>query len=500
MQITSKIKNSKLYWQDFGIRRKLIFAISLPICFFAIATITTQFEIKRIAKISGKLKNRAAPHALLSAKLRNGIDESQSTLLFYLISQKSSYKKARQVSWQKQILPNLERLQTKHRTLSNSESLKQLAKLLQRLRDYQDEIELLADESGTLQNRNKRINSEINSKLVPLLFETKGLLHDFFLEAEAQMDSLVAEGDTLAEEATFTNKILFIGGLILCFLYASFITKGTTRKLDDETSKLDDSSRSLQRVSTKLFSMAAQQTSSTNALLNSSEELALTAKEVAQLGGAVAEQTKNSMESCQIGRRSCETLEDAMSSLKKHVEQTADKINNVKEHSSEIELATEIMKELAEQTTILSYNASIEAAAAGEHGRSFDVVARQVGNLARRAKDASLQVHLIIQKMQEAVKMSVNGTAEALQVIDDGFQAQGKTSKQMLEIISQMKRMLESVDRIQIANRQQQNAAEFLKEEIESIRLATEHTQDESKELVTTAETVKTNSENLKRI
>jgi methyl-accepting chemotaxis protein len=63
--------------------------------------------------------------------------------------------------------------------------------------------------------------------------------------------------------------------------------------------------------------------------------------------------------------------------------------------------------EIAEQTNLLALNAAIEASRAGEHGRGFSVVAAEVKALARRSKEATVQVREILGEIQKATNNAV---------------------------------------------------------------------------------------------
>ena len=93
-------------------------------------------------------------------------------------------------------------------------------------------------------------------------------------------------------------------------------------------------------------------------------------------------------------------------------------MQDISHSSDEIKKIIDTIEDIASQTNMLSLNASIEAARAGDIGRGFTVVASQVGNLAGESAKASQSSKNLIEKSLEAVErgMSIaNKTAQMLQ-------------------------------------------------------------------------------------
>ncbi len=140
----------------------------------------------------------------------------------------------------------------------------------------------------------------------------------------------------------------------------------------------------------------------------------------------VANDTESTMGTMHAGKQQMEELEksiDKISSTSKEIEQIIGKINSI-----------------AEQTNILSINASIEAARAGEAGKGFAVVAGQVGALAAQSANAAKETGELINSSIHAVeegKRITARTSEQFTIMAQGIEKTGNSVKNISEMVRQ---------------------------------------------------------------
>ena len=87
--------------------------------------------------------------------------------------------------------------------------------------------------------------------------------------------------------------------------------------------------------------------------------------------------------------------------------------------TNEISSIVDTINLIAERTNLLSLNASIEAARAGDAGRGFAVVAEEIRNLADRSAKATADIAAIIRALQEVAQDAVNASTESLRIADE---------------------------------------------------------------------------------
>jgi methyl-accepting chemotaxis protein len=109
---------------------------------------------------------------------------------------------------------------------------------------------------------------------------------------------------------------------------------------------------------------------------------------------------------------------------------TAAGMNDIKNVTDQIVRAITVIQDIARQTNLLSLNAAIEAAKAGQQGKGFAVVAEEVRKLAERSGTAAREIEALIQRTQEVVTggiHSVDATLASLQAIQDRIGAMAKS-------------------------------------------------------------------------
>ena len=110
-------------------------------------------------------------------------------------------------------------------------------------------------------------------------------------------------------------------------------------------------------------------------------------------------------------------LEEINGKTKGAIEVIYEQTNTTNESALKIRQAVNLITEIAEETNLLSLNASIEAARAGEQGRGFAVVAAQIQKLAEQSNDSARKIEEIVTSLIEDSDQAVETMDEVRQIM-----------------------------------------------------------------------------------
>lgn len=203
--------------------------------------------------------------------------------------------------------------------------------------------------------------------------------------------------------ATYTlYRIALILGLIVGAIFLAIAYKASSdlsagfmkiaHSMQDASKKLDSVAKQMEDSSFTLSETSHQQASSIQETSASLEELTgMVENNVNNANHAQAQATAIKDLSIEANKSSIDLTQSMNLVLQKtqEFEELISVINNIKEK-------TKVMDEIAFQTKLLSFNASVEAERAGEHGRGFAVVAQEVGSLAELSAKAAREIGHIV--------------------------------------------------------------------------------------------------------
>ena len=198
--------------------------------------------------------------------------------------------------------------------------------------------------------------------------------------------------------------------------------RGMIASIYSVSDKLHSQADNSNTVSDQMLDASTTQSQSMRELNSTVEQLSLSVNDIAQnattLAMVVADTRKNSEEVddkmketvtiSRQGKSDMQRVGAAMTDINDSVLHLQEAIDKVGKASSEITNITNVIAGIADQTNLLSLNASIEAARAGEAGKGFAVVAGEIGQLAQTSADSVRDIENLIHEINDLVKDAVS--------------------------------------------------------------------------------------------
>lgn len=159
-----------------------------------------------------------------------------------------------------------------------------------------------------------------------------------------------------------------------------------------------------------------------------------------------------------------QSLEDSiqgMNAIRDNIQETGKRIKRLGERSQEITVIVDIINNIAERTNVLALNAGIQAAAAGEAGKTFTVIAAEVQHLAENSRNATAQIATLVKNIQAETADTMSAMDRAItEVITQSklVETAGQTMEKTKEAVAVSSKAVEkitenSVLQIQVSQR-----------------------------------------------
>jgi methyl-accepting chemotaxis protein len=235
--------------------------------------------------------------------------------------------------------------------------------------------------------------------------------------------------------------------------------RGLIEKVLDQSSSVTASSTQV-KDSSEVFSQATkniidsikeiksgvdqQAEESENCLLQMddlSEKIEIVTGKTNEISG-IANKTKQSIDH---GVGSMKTLNTKAQLTTQITARIINNIETLQEKSITINKIVGTINEIADQTNLLSLNASIEAARAGEAGRGFSVVALEIRKLADQSMQAVHEIEKLINDIQQQTKEAVLTAKEANSVVKEQEEAVNNTEDSFEDINNHVEKLIDNV-------------------------------------------------------
>ncbi|MDD3117764.1 MAG: methyl-accepting chemotaxis protein, partial [Victivallales bacterium] len=208
---------------------------------------------------------------------------------------------------------------------------------------------------------------------------------------------------------------------------------------------------------------------STNEIVSSSKEISSTSQQLVNTMNEVAEASNNAADLADAGRSGLSKMEKSMEQLAAATATISGKLALINEKTGNIGNVVETITKVADQTNLLSLNASIEAEKAGEFGKGFAVVAREIRRLADQTAVATLDIVKMVKDMQSAVSSGVMGMDKFSEEVRQSVRDTETINSQIGGIIREVQTLPVKFDQVIDGMKQQTVGAQQISDAMEQL-------------------------------
>ena len=178
---------------------------------------------------------------------------------------------------------------------------------------------------------------------------------------------------------------------------------------------------------------------------------------------------RETMHAAQSGQNAVESSIQGMLLLKQAISSSAEAIQDVNAAGEQISSILDIVDDITEQTSLLSLNASIISAQAGEGGRGFAVVANEIKELALRTKSSTKEIASLIHTLQAKTKESVTSIGTGLDKADEGLDLVSAVKEELHAILERATQSSSMASETANFIQQMAGSSQAIKESMESL-------------------------------
>ncbi|RMF99609.1 MAG: methyl-accepting chemotaxis protein, partial [Nitrospirae bacterium] len=231
------------------------------------------------------------------------------------------------------------------------------------------------------------------------------------------------------------------------------------------TTELAQSSREVSMLSSDVSSAVQESSASIEELNASVREIERIAKESAELSAKTTETiSEKGMLSIVDTTESMESIEESINGLR-------DSIEKLGAMSKDIEKILKVVKDITEQTGLLSLNAQILAVQAGEYGKGFSVVADEMKTLSDRTANSTREIASIVKELKKGISGVVEGASATVKMVSRGSEAVTRTGEALREILHASQQSSSIAENIRLATSEQAKGIQLITSAIEHIKL-----------------------------
>jgi methyl-accepting chemotaxis protein len=263
--------------------------------------------------------------------------------------------------------------------------------------------------------------------------------------------------------------------------------KTLVKQLNEAGQDILEASRSTFSSSKNQSQLLASQAESSNEMASAIRELVVTTQHISDDVRAVVDLAKQTLHFTEQGQHSVMTVVKSMEDIRHSSQVSSNKIMTLSKQSGHINEVVKTIDRIIEDTKLIAFNATIEAARAKDQGKGFGVVSLEIKRLAEEVFESTEAIKELIQDIQETSHALVLAHEEEMKTVHRGTQLVEEAGNSLQQIFEMVRLTTDSAQRIAAATQQQQGTNTQVLQSVESANQSMNRFSQESQQLALTS-------------
>jgi CHASE3 domain sensor protein len=477
----------------FGRRVASGFAATLALT-IVIGALST-YALRGVVSTKDRVINVNAQILIDSELLNAAIERKTSALRGFLLTRDERFADEVRAA-RAEIAATLARLRAAVRTVEGHRDLDQIERAEAEHQEVVDRVFSLRRTGGSAD----AVLQTYQQQVAPKREEMESLIKAFVaFERRVLADASQASTNS-ATQSVRALVLMTIVAIGLSMGIAFFLTRALTSQVHTSVGRVQSSSAELQAAATQQATGAKQQATAMNEINTTITELLATSRQISESAQRVSQVAGQATTAARSGDNTVERGTDAIAGTRKQIDLVVGHMLDLGKKSQQIGAVLDIVSELAEQTNILSINASIEAVGAGEAGKRFSVVAEEIRKLADRVAASTKEIRTLIDDVRGAVNTAVMTTETGSKSVDSVGKQFADVAASFKQIAALIATTQDAAREIELSTKQQATAVEQVNLAISNVSQSTRETETSSAQTLQTASQLAALSRQLLRL
>lgn len=463
-------------------QKKVTGGYTVMVCLAALTAAIAVYTLRSVVASKDKVISVNAQNLIDAARLDAASEQQVAAFRAFLIDGENRFLDQRRSAMEKfaELLRGLEK------QVYTDEGRRILADIQRTQADYsaaqEKAIELRRTKGGL--EAAIRFNDQEGVPKRDLLSQRLGI----FVERERHLLQQ-AEEESTAKASLAITLVLSLAAVAVIFAAgtALLLARALSRQIGSAVQHVQSSSAELQTAANQQAAGARETATAMNEVATTISELLVTSRQISESAQQVAHIARETAGAAHGGDETVLKMQEAIEAIRRQVNVIVSHMLDLGKKSQQIGGILEIINELAEQTNILSINATIEAAGAGEAGKRFAVVGDEIRKLAERVTGSTKEIRGLVEEIRAAVNTTVLATEGGSKAVEAGLRHFEQVTRGFKQITTLVANTTEAAREIELSTKQQMTAVEQVNTAISGAAQATRETESSSSQTLQTA-------------